>query len=105
GIEGWLKHEDVIDQIVEGDAVQLEICGVLAVAGRVQPLAPLSSRGRCQKPALRRCDRTRNQQSELQELTAIERKVLQRSLIDNLSERDRPLECRNVRNDFNRLRN
>ena len=50
-------------------------------------------------------DRTRNQQGELQELTAIEPKVLQRSLINDLSERDRAVECRNVRNDFNRLRN
>src|SRR5262249_53350846 len=67
------------------------------------PLAPLSARRRCEKPVLRRCDRTRNQKGELHELTAIERNVLQRSLIDDLSEPDRPLDWRNVRSDFDRL--
>src|SRR4029079_12790190 len=42
--------------------------------------------------------RTRNQKRKLQELTAIQRNVLEGSLIDDLPERDRSLQQRHVGN-------
>jgi len=99
-----LKDQDVVDLIVQSHPIDLKIGGVLAMAGRVEPLASLRTRRRREKTVLWWCDRTGNEQGELQNLAAIEGDVLDCPAIDDLPKGHRSLDRRHVRDDVDRFR-
>jgi hypothetical protein len=95
-VDRRLKDEDVVELIVHRDAVHLEIRRALPVTRTVDRLASLRPRRRREGSTLRRCHGARREQGELKNLPAVEWTALQRALIDDLAQRNRVLDQRNL---------
>src|SRR4051812_24562057 len=85
GIDRRLESDLVLDHVVEVDAVNHEVNGVLTTAGRVQAKRSLAAQRRRQKSILRRRYRTGNQQAEVDKVSSIQRDLLDRPLVDDLA--------------------
>ena len=86
-IDGW----NVIwfcSHVVQVDAVDHEVHGVFAVAGGIERERALAAQRRRQEAVLRRRHRTGREQTEVDEMAAVQRNVLDGALVDHLADRD-----------------
>ncbi len=82
GIDRRLKRDLVLDHIVEVDAVNHEVDRVFTTARGIEREGSLAAKRRSQESVLRWGDRTRNEQTQVNEVPAVERNFLYRPLVD-----------------------
>src|SRR5207249_10876073 len=85
----WLKCDLLVCNIVQVDAVQHEVHAIFTVAGGVETEETLTAQRRAQSCVRGRSDRSGDEHPEIEKVSAVERNLLDRSLIDHLSNGDR----------------
>ena len=87
GVDRGLEGDLVLHHVVEVDAVDLEVDGVLAVAGGVEGERALAAQRCGQKAVLRRRDRAGDEQAEVNEVATVQGNLLHGALVDDRADR------------------
>ncbi len=81
-------HRQVVELLVDRDAVHHEVDAVVSTPGGVEPIKPVSAAGCGEESTLRGRDRSGKQDSEVHESPPVEWHLLDRSLVDDMADRD-----------------
>src|SRR6476660_1950067 len=89
GVDRRLEGDLVLHHVVQVDAVDHEVHGIFTVARGIKRKRSLSAQRRRQEAVLRRRDCSWNQQRQIDKVAAVQRNVLDRTLVDGLAHGNR----------------